>query len=338
MKFISKDFKAKFFKYTINLLSNTGRIDMIHLIGIVFQNGTGISLHRDDNFEEDSQLILIWGLVNAIVTFAHINLRSVGRFELISGKYRMFFYNPFLGLQNLADHTYTLVAIQDVYNDVENCLIRLKSIHDLLWELGITDPLASLDFENRLTAEIVERIHNVIIVENNLSENIKDTINHVFTKFIENRSTDIIPLAVILSSKDGQYSIKKFAKDFYEDPELTEQLLQNIIAENRVGANTIWMERPASRTIVFSLEGKTHTSLEEVFCMLKIGQQASNYCLLARILYDHTKRDECHNILENLSNQLANLLRMNNASPHPLTQVTLDDDIEKFIDEKLGEA
>ena len=309
---------------------------MIHLIGVVFQNGTGVSLYKDDNFKEDSQVILIWGLVNAIVTFAQINLRSAGRFELISGKYRMFFYNPFLGSPNLTDHHYTLVAIQDVFNDVENCLVRLKSVHNLLWELGITDPIASLDFENRLTADVLERIYDVVVKENALPENIMNTLNHVFTKFIENRSTDIIPLAIILSSKDGHNSIKKFAKDFYEDPELTEQYLQNIIAENRVDANVVWMERPASKTITISLEGNTDRILEESFCMYRIGKQSSNHCLLVRILYAFNKKNECRSILENFSNQLASLLQVTHGSTSQTSSIPLDNDLEKFLNERVG--
>ena len=53
----------------------------------MFNNGTGFVLFNDEIFDDESQNTLIWGLTQAITSFAKISLKSEGKLELIAGKY-----------------------------------------------------------------------------------------------------------------------------------------------------------------------------------------------------------------------------------------------------------
>ena len=273
---------------------------MIHLIGLVFNNGTGFVLFNDELFDNQSQNSLIWGLTQAITSFAMTSLKSEGKLELIAGKYRIVFYDPFLELLEHPEFAYTLVGIQDIYNNMDMCLFKLKSIHDLILTSGLDSNLAFLTFGEYLNYEILEKIK--IIVEKTLIFPIEylDNVSEIIKGLTNIINPEIIPLAVFLTDMDGGIVVKCFSRRLIEDPAFSESTLNNLIAESPLDTQTFWLERNAQKTMIYSLNLKINEDqqIKETFLSINLDNGKSDFCLLCRIIFYSKRRNELQALLQ----------------------------------------
>lgn len=198
----------------------------LHLIGLVFKGGLGIPLFCDEMFENDEEKsTLIYSLSSAITSFASgiIGEQNKGRAELISGEFRVIVYDPFVDLISESSNIdrYVLMALQDIYDNLEISFGKLTEIHrDILYSLGLSKPDASIGFfVPAETKAIIEKIalRTMIFPEQQLG-----MIHELFSDLISSRSKQVAVLALILADIDGGLLQKTFAKDLYEDPAFTE--------------------------------------------------------------------------------------------------------------------
>ncbi|OLS24544.1 MAG: hypothetical protein HeimC3_19740, partial [Candidatus Heimdallarchaeota archaeon LC_3] len=229
---------------------------MIHLIGLVFNNGTGFVLFNDEIFGDEAQNTLIWGLTQAISSFAMVSLKSEGKLELIAGKYRIVFYDPFLELLKPPEFAYTLVGIQDIYNNMDMCLFKLRKIHDLILTSGLDSNIAFLTFGEYLNIELLERIKKIVNKTHLFPIEYLDDVKEIIKEFIDTDDPKIVPLAFFLTDMDGGIISKCFSKKLIEDPAFSESTLNNLIAESPLDTQTFWLERNAHKTMIYSLNLK----------------------------------------------------------------------------------
>ncbi|MHA2105341.1 MAG: hypothetical protein ACW981_18080 [Candidatus Hodarchaeales archaeon] len=255
---------------------------MIHLVGIVFSNGTGFVLFNDEIFANETENTLIWGLTQAITSFALVNLKSEGKLELIAGKYRLVFYDPFLGLIQQPEFAYTLVGIQDIYNNMDMCVYKLKKIHDLILTSGLDSNIAFLTFGEYLSSELLESIAEIV------------------------NKTAIFPI-------ERLDSVKEIIKNFtivLEDPNFSESVLNNLIAEAPLDTQTFWLERFSPKTVYYplNLDSTLENPVKEAFLSFNLEDGKSDYCLLCRIVFFARSRNDLHlklqDILERLKKEI----------------------------------
>ncbi|MFW9928885.1 MAG: hypothetical protein ACFFD1_05815 [Candidatus Thorarchaeota archaeon] len=281
---------------------------MIHLIGLVFKGGLGIPLYSDPYYQDnDEKSTLIYSLSSAITSFASgvIEGNSKGRSEFISGLYRLIVYDPFIDLivdtENL-DH-YVLMALQDVYDNLEISFGKLIEIHrDILYSLGLNRPNASIGFQ--VTPESRIRIKEIALRTQEFPKSELNIVKQFFEDFIKRSPKNVSILALILADIDGGLLQKSFAKDLYEDPAFTELLLANMVAENPADSISVWVEKPASKSILASLEDFPTKGVLEVFAMLQVGSTLTDFRILARIFCIPELRDEIHQSLHLLCEKI----------------------------------
>lgn len=269
---------------------------MIHLVGLVFSNGTGFVLFNDEIFADEAENTLIWGLTQAITSFALVNLKSEGKLELIAGKYRIVFYDPFLDLIEKPEFAYTLVGIQDVYNNMDMCIYKLKSIHDLILTSGLDTNVAFLTFGEYLSSEILEKITQIINKTSIFPVENLDKVKNINRDFMMSEDESIIPLAVFLTDLDGGIIDKCFSPKLIEDPSFSESLLNNLIAESPLETQSLWLERNAPKTICYSLNlnQPVNSPIKEAFVSFNLDNGKSDYCFLSRVIFFPKSRNDLH--------------------------------------------
>ncbi|KKK64218.1 hypothetical protein LCGC14_2986440, partial [marine sediment metagenome] len=200
----------------------------LHLIGLVFKGGLGIPLFCDKLFENDEEKsTLIYSLSSAITSFASgiIGEQNKGRAELISGEFRVIVYDPFVDLvsESMDVDRYVLMALQDIYDNLDISFGKLKEIHhDIIYTLGLNKPDASIGFF--VPPEIKAIIKKIALRTMIFPEQQLGVISELFKEEISSRSKQVAILALILADIDGGLLQKCFAKDLYEDPAFTELL------------------------------------------------------------------------------------------------------------------
>lgn len=273
---------------------------MIHLVGIVFSNGTGFVLYNDEIFANETENTLIWGLTRAITSFAMVNLKSEGKLELIAGKYRLIFYDPFLGLIQQPEFAYTLVGIQDIYNNMDMCVYKLKNIHDLILTSGLDSNIAFLTFGEYLSAELLENISEIVNKTAIFPIEKLDDVKEVVKKFTLDNQNGIIPLAVFLTDMDGGIIDRCFSPKLLEDPSFSESVLNNLIAEAPLDTQSFWLERFAPKNVYYplNLDSTAENPVKEAFLSFNLENGKSDYCILCRIVFFARSRNDLHKKLQ----------------------------------------
>ncbi|MHA2366110.1 MAG: hypothetical protein ACXAC7_19275 [Candidatus Hodarchaeales archaeon] len=283
---------------------------MIHLVGLVFKGGLGIPIYLNKDYFEGQPIDLIWGLTSAMQTFAHTILgdKARGTSEMKSGNIRVVMYDPFCDLDEKnvpeqVDH-YVLMALQDLYDNLEVTRDKLHEIHKNLVNLGLNKPDASISFQTSLhkSPEVKETISNIAERTQKLPDELLNLVRERIQKFISsNESKDYIPLVVSIADIDGGLLIRVSTKHLYEDPAFTELILSNLVAENPSDAKTIWIERQGPLWV--------SDNLLEAFVMEHIGEN-TDFRLLARVCFSQDKRDDVRDGIRRFSKQLESTMKI----------------------------
>jgi hypothetical protein len=280
----------------------------LHLIGLVFRGGLGIPLYTDEMFENDEEKsTLIYSLSTAITSFASgiIEEKSKGRAELISGEYRVIVYDPFIDLISESNNLdkYVLMALQDIYDNLEISFGKLVEIHrNILYSLGLNKPDASIGFSVPLESK--KQITNIALRTQVFPDDALGLIKQYFDQCLRVRSKEMAIMALILADIDGGLLQKTFARDFYEDPAFTELLLANMVAENPADSISVWVEKPASKSILSSLSGFPTKGVIEVFSMFQVGEHLTDFRLLARGFCLPSHREILRDVLKDLCKKI----------------------------------
>ena len=262
---------------------------LISLIGLVFQGGLGIPLYSGELFKHDvAKSSLIYGLSTAITNFAAgVIEEGKGRSELISGTHRLIVYDPFIDLKSSVPEVdqYVLMALQDLYDNLEIAFSKLTEIHnDILLPMGLDKPNAALGFTISHAAQ--DKIREIALRTQVFPADHSNDVLRIFRKAIDDtRLPDIAIVALVLADIDGGILVKHFARNLVEDPAFTELLLSNMVAENPADAISVWIERSASSGMAISfLPSVPPRGVMEVFAMLHVGRVPSDFRLLVRAL------------------------------------------------------
>lgn len=283
---------------------------MIHLIGLVFSNGTGQLLYNDQLFDDEGQHALIWGLTTAITSFAMINLKTKGSLELIAGKFRLVFHDPFLDLEALPENRYTLVGIQDTFDNMDFCRFKLRKIHDLLIESGLGSPTAFLTLASDITYGTLEKITHIVLTSSVFSSDIEKGIRGTFSTFSSAIRGDIFAIALFLMAIDGGIVSRYISPKLIEDPVFSESVLVNMVAQNPADVETAWVEHAAPKTIIYSMniQQRSGDPLKEAFTVQNLKGGRSEFCLLVRLIFYQSAKDQATRIVEGLRNQLKGII------------------------------
>ena len=125
---------------------------MIHLVGLVFSGGLGIPLYVNEDIFHDAPIELIWAVSSAIQSFVSDSLGSIhgkrSSSDLKSGNIRLVAYDPFVDLEEtpVGVDVYTIMALQDRYDNIEITNNKLSEIHNLILPYGLNKENASLNF------------------------------------------------------------------------------------------------------------------------------------------------------------------------------------------------
>jgi hypothetical protein len=286
----------------------------LHLIGLVFKGGLGIPLYCDEMFENDeAKSTLIYSLSSAITSFASgiIEDKSKGRAELISGKYRVIVYDPFIDLVTESENLdkYVLMALQDIYDNLEISFGKLFEIHrNILYSLGLNKPDASIGFS--VPQDAKKQILNIALRTQVFPDEQLGLVKKYFQECLAVRSKEIAIMALMLADIDGGLLQKTFAKDLYEDPAFTELLLANMVAENPADSISVWVEKPASKSILASIPGFSTKGVIEIFSMFQVGEHLTDFRLLARGFCLLSHRDIIRDILKDLCKKIDHEVRL----------------------------
>jgi hypothetical protein len=237
---------------------------------------------------DDIKSSLIYGLSTAITNFASgVIEEKKGRSELISGAHRLIVYDPFVDLETKLPEVdqYVLMALQDLYDNLEISFSKLTEIHnEVLLPMGLDRPNASLGFN--IGREAQDKIRSIALRTQVFPPERAEEVSRLFRMAIdETRISDTAIVALVLADIDGGILTKHFAKNLVEDPAFTELLLSNMVAENPADAITVWIERSASQGVLVSfLPNIPPRNVMEVFAMLHVGKIPSDFRLLSRAL------------------------------------------------------
>lgn len=282
---------------------------MIHLVGLVFSGGLGIPLYVNEEIFHDTPIELIWAVSSAIQSFVSDSLGSIhgkrSNSDLKSGNIRLVTFDPFVDLEE-PPHTidlYTIMALQDRYDNVEITNNKLGEIHNLILPLGLDKPNGSYSF--RMTTEIKEEIKSIVLRTQDLSEGLLDESRKLILQKLDSfEKNKYIPLKISIADIDNGLILTETSKYLYEDPAFTDLILSNIVAENPADSKSIWIEREAPLWIP---PIDSDTNLREVFTLDHIGIK-SDFRLLTRICFSPKKRNELKEMLEEFSNELSNVI------------------------------
>ena len=212
---------------------------MIHLVGLVFGGGLGIPLYVNKEIFKDSQTELIWLVSSAIQTFVNESLGSIhGRrntSDLKSGNVRLVTYDPFVDLDKTPKDidVYSIMALQDRYDNIEITNSKLAEIHNLIIPLGLDKSNASFAF--RLKSDVQEEIKSIVLRTQELSKKLLEESRKLILEkmtFLEKHS--FVPLKISIADIDNGLVLTETSKYLYEDPAFTDLVLSNIVAENPV--------------------------------------------------------------------------------------------------------
>lgn len=286
---------------------------MIHLVGLVFSGGLGIPLYVNEDIFHDSPIELIWAVSSAIQVFVADSLGSIhgkrSNSDLKSGNIRLVTYDPFVDLETTPENidVYSIMALQDRYDNIELTNNKLAEIHNLVLPLGLDKQNSSYAF--RLTSEIKEEIKNIVLRTQEISKKLLDEAQKLLVKKMSQlEDLQFIPLKISIADIDNGLVLSETSKHLYEDPAFTDLILSNIVAENPADSKSIWIERDAPLWVD---SGDPNSELKEVFTLDHIGLQ-SDFRLLTRICYHPDKRIELKNILEKFSQELGLIISKSN--------------------------
>lgn len=254
---------------------------MIHLVGIVFTGGIGVPLFINEELFEDQPVELIWAVSSAIQTFVSDSLGDIhGKrtsSDLKSGHIRLINYDPFVDLEDVPKSLdlYTIMALQDRYDNIELTREKLREIHNMILPLGLDKENASVGFY--VPKQYLKKIENVVLRTQELEEEslnkVKKLVHSYITKLIED---GFVPLKISIADIDNGLIFSENAKFLIEDPALTDLILSNIVAENPADSKSVSIERDAPNWI------ETSSTMREVFTMDHIGEN-TDFRLLTRI-------------------------------------------------------
>ena len=285
---------------------------MIHLVGLVFSGGLGIPLYVNEDIFQDTPIELIWAVSSAIQTFVSDSLGSIhgkrSSSDLKSGNIRLVTYDPFVDLDETPEgiDVYSIMALQDRYDNIEITNNKLNEIHNIIIPLGLDKANASYSF--RLKTEIKTEIKNIVLRTQELSKKLLDESRKLILQKLESlEKNNFIPLKISIADIDNGLVLTETSKYLYEDPAFTDLVLSNIVAENPADSKSIWIEREAP---LWVQSGDENEELKEVFTLDHIGMK-SDFRLLTRICFQPGKRNELNFELENFSAQLGEIITKN---------------------------
>jgi hypothetical protein len=256
---------------------------MIHLVGLVFSGGLGIPLYINESMFQDIPVELIWSVSSAIQTFVADSLGDIhGKrtsSDLKSGNIRLINYDPFVDLTEIPKvDLYTLMALQDRYDNIELTREKLREIHNIILPFGLDRPNASVRFY--VPQEEKRRIQKIVLRTQELSQNslieIKNAVDFGFKLLEEN---GFIPLKISIADIDNGLIYSKNGRDLVEDPAFTELILSNIVAENPADSKSVMIERDAPLWVNLPFA-------KEVFTMDHIGEN-TDFRLLTRVCFSN---------------------------------------------------
>ncbi|MHA1450957.1 MAG: hypothetical protein ACTSP4_16260 [Candidatus Hodarchaeales archaeon] len=274
---------------------------MIHLVGIVFSGGVGISLYDDGKVVKEPSLI--WSLVSAMSMFSDTAIDMAGAkgfSEIKCGKFRIVVYDPFKdNVDGISKFTY--MALQDVYDNYFITTEKLKEIHTLLLPLGLDskDPLISFQRDmNRKRDTIDKKISKIATRTEIFPNQAFNRVNKLIQMFLEKNLYR--PLVVMINDIDGGLITFKLATDFFEDFSFTELILSNVIAENPNDAKSVWIERKAPDWI-------QNYGSSEAFIMLHVGTH-SDFRILTRIVFNPILREQVRKDLNAFQSEIDKII------------------------------
>ena len=282
---------------------------MIHLVGLVFSGGLGIPLYVNEDIFHDTPIELIWAVSSAIQTFVSDSLGSIhgkrSNSDLKSGNIRLVSYDPFVDLEETPAgiDVYTIMALQDRYDNIEITNSKLSEIHNLILPFGLDKQNSSYAF--RMNSEVKEEIKNIVLRTQELSKKLlEESKKLILAKMESLENAKFIPLKISIADIDNGLVITETSKHLYEDPAFTDLVLSNIVAENPADSKSIWIERDAP---LWVSSGDPTIDLKEVFTLDHLGTN-SDFRLLTRICYQPEQRAELKNQLEEFSIELGNII------------------------------
>ena len=279
---------------------------MIHLVGLVFSGGIGIPLYIDEEMFQNIPVELIWSVSSAIQTFVADSLGSIhgkrSSSDLKSGNIRLINYDPFVDLNNRPKvDLYTLMALQDRYDNIELTREKLREIHNVIIPLGLDRPNASVRFS--VSDVPLEKISDVVLRTQDLSQDalnqIKIVVDKAFT-IMEANGFELLKLSI--ADIDNGLIYSKNGKNLIEDPSFTELILSNIVAENPADSKSIIIEREAPTWIGID-------EAKEMFTMAHIGDN-TDFRLLTRVCFssENSQVDLRENLKE-IASMLAEIIQ-----------------------------
>ena len=258
---------------------------MIHLVGLVFSGGLGIPLYIDETLFQDTPVELIWGVASAIQTFVadslgdiHVQSGKRASSDLKSGNIRLINYDPFVDLTERPNvDLYTLMALQDRYDNIELTRGKLREIHNIILPLGLDRPNASVHFHIPYADRL--RIENVVLRTQELSQIALNEIKNIIMEgFQILEAKGFVPLKLSIADIDNGLIYSKNGPKLVEDPAFTDLLLSNIVAENPADSKSVIIERDAPLWVDLNNTSK------EIFSMQHIGEN-SDFRLLSRVCF-----------------------------------------------------
>ena len=289
---------------------------MIHLVGLVFTGGLGIPLYVNQDIFQDTPIELIWAVSSAIQSFVSDSLGAIhGKrtsSDLKSGNIRLVTYDPFVDLEETPKEidVYSIMALQDRYDNIEITNNKLMEIHNLILPLGLDKPNSSYNF--RLKSDIKDEIEKIVLRTQELSPKLLTESRKLILEKMANFEKDkFVPLKISIADIDNGLILTETSKYLYEDPEFTDLILSNIVAENPADSKSIWIEREAPLWVTAGdSAGETECTLMEVFTMEHIGEN-SEFRLLTRICYNPERRNELKTKIDEFSKELSLLIYRN---------------------------
>ena len=284
---------------------------MIHLVGLVFGGGLGIPLYVNEEIFQNTPIELIWAVSSAIQTFVSDSLGDIhgkrSSSDLKSGNIRLVSYDPFVDLTEIPKgiDLYTIMALQDRYDNIEVTSNKLAEIHNLIIPLGLDQENASYSF--RLKSEIQEEIKSIVLRTQELNEKILNSSRKLLiNKMAYLEEKGFLPLKISIADIDNGLVLTESSKHLYEDPAFTDLILSNIVAENPADSKSIWIERDAPRWI----ETEEPEGFKEIFTLDHIGNR-SDFRLLTRICFKDDLRTDLKKELEKLSKEISEIISAN---------------------------
>ena len=181
---------------------------MIHLVGLVFTGGLGIPLYVNQDIFQDTPIELIWAVSSAIQSFVSDSLGAIhGKrtsSDLKSGNIRLVTYDPFVDLEETPKEidVYSIMALQDRYDNIEITNNKLMEIHNLILPLGLDKPNSSYNF--RLKSDIKDEIEKIVIRTQELSPKLLTESRKLILEKMANFEKDkFVPLKISIADIDN---------------------------------------------------------------------------------------------------------------------------------------